>query len=182
MTMADPQPPQPTRAQRFVEYIDVQLSRGGGARRALETGLRPWSHEPPGPMHAYVAPWLPSGLHPAQERAYYTVAALMTTTTRAGSGSGTSVGKALGLASKKVSATSAELAMRRLVRHTPAGPYAHLRGGIRVITAAGVHLDWARLLGELEAWYFRGPRICTQWQQDYYRAAAPRSLQPSDSE
>lgn len=158
----------------------MELAKGGGARRALGTGLRPWSDgQPPGPMHAFVAPWLPTGLHPAQERAYYVVAALMTTANHSGIGSGTSLGTALGRASKKISPMTAELSMRRIVRHTPAGPYPHLRGGIRLIASAGVLLDWARLLSELEFWHFRGPRICTQWQQDYYRAA--RSTQPSDS-
>jgi CRISPR type I-E-associated protein CasB/Cse2 len=132
-------------------------------------------------MHLYVATWLPEGLHPERQRAYYTVAALMTTATnRAGTGSGVSLGKALGLASRKISATTTELSVKRLVRHSPAGPYPHLRGAIRLVSAAAAPLDWARLLDELDTWHFRGARTCTQWQQDYYRATG--SPQPSDSE
>lgn len=122
-------------------------------------------------MHKYVAPWLPVGIHPDQERAYYTVAALMTTAPRIGIGSNISIGAALGRPSRSVSTGSSELSMRRLTRYTPAGPYTHLRGALRLADAASAPVDWARLLTELETWHFRGRRTCTQWQQDYYRSA-----------
>lgn len=179
--MADPQTTPATRAARFVTHIDTVLSRDGGARRALPTGLRPWRGEPQAAMHKYVAPWLPSDSNPAQERAYYTVAALMTAASRSGIGNDSSIGTALGRASTKLSPTTTNLTLRKVARHTPAGPYTHLRGGVRLIQAASIPMDWARLLSELEHWHYRGPRICTTWQQDYYRAAR-RPSDSSDSE
>ena len=184
--MPDPDSTERPRADRFVDSIHALLSTDNAAPRALASGLRPWSGEPQGAMHKYVAPWLPAGIHPDQERAYYTVAALMTTATRTGIGSNISIGAALGRPSGSVSSTSSELAMRRLTRFTPTGPYTHLRGALRLTGAASTPVDWARLLSELETWHFRGRRTCTQWQQDYYRSAQrthePDPIASTDSE
>ncbi|MGC0314894.1 type I-E CRISPR-associated protein Cse2/CasB [Kitasatospora acidiphila] len=162
-------PDEDSRPYRFVDHIASLLREDGAARRALASGLRPWTGEPPGAMNRYLAPWLPTDLHPQRLRAYCTVAALMTTASRTGIGSGVSIGTALGRASRSLSATTTELALRRVARHTTAGPYTHLRGAVRLADAAGIALDWARLLRELDSWYFTGSRTCTQWQQDYYR-------------
>ncbi|MFC9329035.1 type I-E CRISPR-associated protein Cse2/CasB [Kitasatospora sp. NPDC057015] len=169
-----PQDGPQSHARRFVERIDSLLRDNGAARRALATGLRPWNGEPQSGMHPFVAPWLPGGLHPQRERAFYTVAALMTTTSRTGIGTGASIGDALAHASRTVSATTTESSLRRLTTYTTAGPYTHLRGAVRLTGAGGAVLDWERLLRELDSWYFTGRRTCTQWQQDYYRTTQPR--------
>jgi CRISPR system Cascade subunit CasB len=180
--MTGPEAAQPSHTEKFVRHINAVMSRDGAARRALETGLRRWSDgQPPGAMHELVAIWLPDDPYPQQERAYYTVAALMTVASRSGIGTGVSLGAALGRASKKVSETTTRHSMRQLARYTRDGPYTHLRGGIRILNAAAVPVDWARLLDDLEAWGYRGPRVCTIWQQDYHRARA-RFTSPSDSE
>ncbi|MER5866116.1 type I-E CRISPR-associated protein Cse2/CasB [Kitasatospora sp. NPDC002040] len=170
---------------RFTRTVLWSLDTNGAARRALASGLRPWNGEPPAPMHRFVAPWLPEGLHPQRERAYYTVAALMTTARVNGIGSKTSLGTALALASRTVSATTTELALRRVSRYSSAGPYTHLRGVVRLSEAAGVALDWARLLNELDSWYLRGRHTCTVWLQDYYRiteAPTKAAFSNADSE
>ncbi|MFJ7280199.1 type I-E CRISPR-associated protein Cse2/CasB [Kitasatospora sp. NPDC098663] len=162
--------PRRTRAANFVDHITHVITTDPAARRALASGLGHWpSQQPPGPMHQYVAPWLPPGLHPSRQRAYYTVAALMSTANRSGTGSRTSIGTALGHASAHMSRATTKHQLNRLVRPNPDGPYGDLRGAVRLTESAGVPLDWARLLSELETWYFNGPRTCTTWQQDYFR-------------
>ncbi|MGW4382463.1 type I-E CRISPR-associated protein Cse2/CasB [Kitasatospora sp. NPDC004531] len=174
---------QQTHTRRFVDHIATLLRDDGAARRALSTGLRPWTEHPPGGMHRYVVSWLPDAAHPQRERAFYTVAALMTTTSRAGIGTGVSIGGALGRASRTLSATTTESSLKRVATHTSAGPYTHLRGAVRLIDAGGARPDWERLLRELDGWYFNGRRTCTQWQQDYFRENQPRPVSTTtDSE
>ncbi|MFC5666288.1 type I-E CRISPR-associated protein Cse2/CasB [Kitasatospora misakiensis] len=172
MTTTTPSPRR-TRAAKFVDHIAHAIATDRAAHRALASGLGPWrDQQPPSPMHEYVAPWLPPNLHPNRQRAYYTVAALMSSATRSGTGSRTSLGTALGHASTHMSPATTKHQLNRLVRPNPDGPYEDLRGAVRLTDNAGVALDWARLLTELDSWYFDGPRTCTTWQQDYFRATA----------
>lgn len=63
------------RHDKYVAFIR-EVCRTPGSRAALRSGLRrrpEHAHR----MHAFLAEWVPERAHPDQERAYYTVAALM---------------------------------------------------------------------------------------------------------
>jgi CRISPR system Cascade subunit CasB len=71
--------------QRYADYVEhiKRCCRTPGVRAALRSGLRR-TPEQASRMHAVVTRWLPQEPSAAQERAYYTVAALIASQSRTG--------------------------------------------------------------------------------------------------
>ncbi|WP_030997677.1 type I-E CRISPR-associated protein Cse2/CasB [Streptomyces sp. NRRL F-5630] len=71
--------PAPTRRdvyEKYVAWIDQTCATDPGARVALRRGLRRDLNDVRG-LHRIVAAWLPRGVTPEEERAYYAVAAMI---------------------------------------------------------------------------------------------------------
>lgn len=165
------------------------------AHARLRRGLGKDVDEVPG-MHEFVAPLLPAGLHPEQQRAYYTVAALLADRPRhafpepkddeqAGSDTkgdpetepwGPSLGVAL--AEAVTNGRRAELERRKargrsriglLVRQSVPGVHRYLPSTIRFLRECEAEPDWAQLLTDLYWWPWSADRIGRIWQQDYFR-------------
>ncbi|MEU6534571.1 type I-E CRISPR-associated protein Cse2/CasB [Streptomyces sp. NPDC047000] len=71
--------PPPTRLdvyRRYVTWIDETCAKDPGARVALRRGLRRGLDDVQG-LHRLVAGWLPDNCSPAEERAFYAVAAMI---------------------------------------------------------------------------------------------------------
>lgn len=72
-------PPAPRQMRlRYTSWIAERCRDDPGMRRQLAGGLRmPLDHKRVQPMHRYVTRWLPKGASDEEQRAYYTVAALI---------------------------------------------------------------------------------------------------------
>ncbi|MGW2822101.1 type I-E CRISPR-associated protein Cse2/CasB [Streptomyces sp. NPDC001443] len=76
MTTTTPSPTRLDAYRRYVAFIEKTCAKDPGARVALRRGLRRGLDDVPG-MHRLVAEWLPHNRSEAEERAFYTVAALI---------------------------------------------------------------------------------------------------------
>lgn len=72
----DPAVARRQRRQKYVAWIERICAEDPGARAALRSGVGRGINKVPR-MHRLVAPWLPSGCSPTEERAYYAVAAMI---------------------------------------------------------------------------------------------------------
>jgi len=174
---------------RYVAHVQAACRTDPGKRAALRSGLgrRP---EQAYRMHAVVARWLDAGAGPAKERAFYTVASLIAAQPPSARsepdeqqgdvGKRTSLGAALGLVAKtlpgdrrRIAEGSAERRLHLLVRQGVDGIHRQLPVTVRLVRAAGIPVDWVRLIDELSRWPTDHDRIAKRWLQDFYRTVQP---------
>lgn len=195
--------PSHQRAQKrfddYVEFID-RVCREPGARAVLRRGLRR-SPDQAVTMHRYVAPWTESLDDPADEWAFYTVAALMAArppATRRPSPADDADQNGQTVEQSAARDEQAEVSVRRpnlgatlarlggdpdradpaerrlhlLVRQELPGVQHHLPGAVRLLAAARVAPDWGLLLRDLTRWRRSRAQVSREWLQSYYRARA----------
>jgi CRISPR system Cascade subunit CasB len=76
MTTTAPAPSRTGLYRAFVQHIETRCAQDPGVRVALRKGLRRDLDDVRG-LHRIVAAWLPDGCPPAEERAFYAVAAMI---------------------------------------------------------------------------------------------------------
>ncbi|UWM49672.1 type I-E CRISPR-associated protein Cse2/CasB [Streptomyces carpaticus] len=77
-TVSDSPPARHQMPLRYTSWIAEKCREDPGVRKQLAGGLRlPLDHKRVQPMHRYVTRWLPKGASDEEQRAYYTVAALI---------------------------------------------------------------------------------------------------------
>lgn len=188
------------RAQRrehlkVVRRFEQLCAHSPEAHARLRRGLGKGLDEVPG-MHEFVAPLMPGGLHPDQQRAYYTLAALLADRPRhafpepdedeqsAGDSNGDTEtepwGQSLGMALAEAATNGRRAEQERrkdrarsriglLVRQSVPGVHRYLPSTVRFLRDNEVEPDWAQLLTDLRQWPWSADRIGRIWQQDYFR-------------
>lgn len=99
---------------------------------------------------------------------------------------GTNLGESIALAVTRgdnaLKENGAEGRLHLMVRQDVDGLHRMLPGVVRLVTGAGVHLDYACLLGDLRSWPTRRDEIVTRWLERYYRTlGSERARTEADS-
>jgi CRISPR system Cascade subunit CasB len=170
--------------EQFVQAITKICRSDPGRRAALRRGLRRRPEQAP-TMHATVARWLPDNPRPAQERAFYTVAAMLAAQPPAARGPsrdedepapnasrrvslGESLARAVRRPGRGLAEGSAEKRLHLLTRQSLDGLHQQLPGVVRHLRQLDVAVDWVALTDDLTAWPYARDRIAKRWLQDFY--------------
>ncbi len=142
--------------------------------RAALAALRRGLGRPPGAtpeMHRYVIPWLPAGLYPRQEEAYYLIAALFglhPDDTVAGN-----LGRSFAQAREKDG--NGEAIERRfsalLAAHSDDLPF-QLRQAIQFLRAQEIPVNWSQLLHDVMNWDNPRRSVQRSWAHGFWASAA----------
>jgi CRISPR type I-E-associated protein CasB/Cse2 len=170
-------------AEQFVEAITKLCRSDPGRRAALRRGLRR-RPEQASTMHATVARWLPDNPRPAQERAFYAIAAMLAaqppsardqttgdepTAPAAGPVSlGESLARAVRRPGRGLAEGSAEKRLHLLTRQSLDGLHRQLPGVVHHLRQLDIPIDWATLMDDLTAWPYARDRIAKRWLQNFY--------------
>lgn len=183
---------------RYVRFVAAvqERCRDSGRRAALRSGLRRLPKDAHR-MHGAL-PWglMPEQMGQTEERAYYTVAALIAAQPRpardieagdtetgdegsqeAPPGRVSNLGATFGQAvfTQAMKEGTAETRLHLLARQGADGIHRHLPAVVRHLRAERVDLDWARLLRDLIRWGQDRDQVAKEWLQAYYRTLARRS-------
>lgn len=149
----------------FVTHLEA-LAEDRPALAALRRGLgQPPATTPE--MHRYVLPWLPRGLYPRQEEAYYLVAALFGAHpqgTRTGN-----MGDHFARASRQSgNETAVERRFTNLLAAHPDDLPFHLRQAITFLRAQEVAVNWHQLLPDVQAWSHPAGYVQRNWAHGFW--------------
>jgi CRISPR system Cascade subunit CasB len=158
---------------RFVDHLERLRDRGD---RAALARLRRGLGRDPGTVagvHPLVQPWLPRGLGPRREDAFYLVASLFAAHPAPG-GVG-DLGAAFARLAAGRDSAGPERRLTALLDAHPDDLPRHLRHAVSLLAADAVPVDWRRLLADLLAWGHPGRRVQRAWARSFWGAAAPDS-------
>ncbi len=150
----------------FVQYL-LTLSEERAALAALRRGLG----RPPGTvpeMFPYVVPWLPAQVHPNEETAYYTLAALFALhPNHTGQGN---LGDHLARAATQGNREAVERRFVALLSAHPDDLPEYLRQTVSFLKAQEVPINWDALFYALRYWEHPeyGDRIRREWARAFW--------------
>jgi CRISPR type I-E-associated protein CasB/Cse2 len=171
-------------AEQFVQAITKICRSDPGRRAALRRGLRRRPEQAP-TMHATVARWLPDSPRPAQERAFYAIAAMLAAQPPSARGQisddeeptpatprrvslGESLAGAVRRPGRALAEGSAEKRLHLLTRQSLDGLHQQLPGVVRHLRQLDIPVDWVALMNDLATWPRDRDRIAKRWLQDFY--------------
>jgi CRISPR system Cascade subunit CasB len=117
-------------------------------------------------MHGLVQPWLPADLPRYHEDACYLIASLFASHPEPG-GEGT-LGKAFARLRAKHDSESIEKRFVAMLDADAADLPSHLRHAVSLLASAGVPVDWARLLDDVQRWGRPERFVQRRWSRDYW--------------
>lgn len=163
---------------RFVAFLERLVAEGDRASlAALRRGLgRPGSAAE---VYRFVVPWLPPGVPPWEETAYYLVASLFAWHQRSWSDSGIEDEMSPNLGASFARLADALGGVDRVEARFVALLNSHredlpdrLRHIVGLLRSGDVPIDWAQLLQDLKGWDWESRAVQRAWAKAFWRHAS----------
>lgn len=168
---------------RFVEHLRELADHSRRSRAplaALRRGLGKRPGEAP-EMFPYVVPYLPSGLSPYREEAYFLIASLFAWHPRSRHGEDprkSNLGASLRTLANEKGESITRYLVALLSAHRDDLPE-HLRRAIGLLRTEDIAVDYSQLLRHIEHWNAESRWVQRDWARSYWGAVSQEDSHPT---